>query len=61
MKIRVQNPFLVLACAGLLVMPAAVQAQLSHVDNGNGTATITGYSGGGAVIIPSTTKLPDEI
>src|SRR4051812_33504705 len=41
----------------LLVMPAALQAQLSYLITTNLTVTITGYTGpGGAVIIPSMTN-----
>ncbi len=41
----------------LLTLPAAVQAQFYYSNNGDGTATITGYSGpGGAVTIPDTTN-----
>jgi hypothetical protein len=37
----------------VLTLPAAVQAQFNYTDNGDGTATITGYTGpGGAVTIP---------
>jgi hypothetical protein len=36
------------------MLPAAVQAQFSYTDNGDGTATITGYTGpGGDVTIPT--------
>ena len=39
----------------LLTLPVAAQAQFNAIDNGDGTATITGYTGpGGAVIIPDT-------
>ena len=39
----------------LLTPPAVVQAQFNYTNNGDGTATITGYYGsGGAVTIPST-------
>ena len=39
----------------LLTLPAVVQAQFNYSDNGDGTATITGYTGpGGDVNIPST-------
>jgi hypothetical protein len=39
----------------LLMLPVVVQAQFNYTDNGDGTATITGYTGsGGAVDIPST-------
>ena len=38
----------------LLATPAQVQAQFDYTDNGDGTCTITGYSGpGGAVTIPT--------
>ena len=37
----------------LLMLPAVVQAQFSYTTN-NGTITITGYNGGGAITIPST-------
>src|SRR5437763_11329494 len=41
----------------LLVMPAALQAQLSYLITTNLTVTITRYTGpGGAVIIPSMTN-----
>src|SRR6267378_942089 len=37
----------------LLTLPAVVQAQFSYTDNGDGTITITGYTGpGGDVTIP---------
>jgi hypothetical protein len=40
-----------------LALPAVVEAQFTYANNGDGTATITGYTGsGGAVIIPSTTN-----
>ncbi len=39
----------------LLSLPPVVQAQFNYTDNGDGTATITGYTGGGGdVYIPST-------
>src|ERR1035441_5266476 len=39
----------------LLALPAVMQAQFNYMDNGDGTATITEYTGaGGAVIIPGT-------
>ena len=39
----------------LSALPAVVQAQFNYTNNGDGTATITGYYGsGGAVTIPST-------
>ena len=37
----------------LLILPAMVHAQFNYTDNGDGTCTITGYTGtGGAVTIP---------
>jgi hypothetical protein len=37
-----------------LALSAQVQAQFNYTDNGNGTCTITGYTGaGGAVVIPT--------
>lgn len=39
----------------LLAGPVALQAQFTYTNNGDGTATITGYSGpGGSLVIPST-------
>jgi hypothetical protein len=53
---RTMKPFLFI-CWCLLALPAAVQAQFTYTNNGDGTATITGYTGsGGAVTIPSTTN-----
>ena len=40
----------------LLTMPAVVQAQFNYTDNGDGTATITGYIGSGGDV-----TIPDEI
>lgn len=38
----------------MLALPAAVHAQFQYSDNGNGTCTITNYTGpGGSVIIPT--------
>jgi hypothetical protein len=37
-----------LLCAAML--PAAVQAQFSYMNNGDGTATITGYTGAGGAV-----------
>ena len=52
--IRSHCAALVLALS-LLTLPAVVQAQFNYSDNGDGTATITGYTGlGGDVTIPST-------
>jgi hypothetical protein len=47
-----------LLCAVILALPAAVQAQLSYTNNGDGTATITSCepSYDGAVTIPSSTN-----
>lgn len=39
----------------LLALPAALQAQLSYTTSG-GNATITGFTGSGAVVIPATTN-----
>src|SRR5450755_780947 len=39
----------------LLALPAALQAQFTFTTN-NSAITITGYAGGGAVVIPSTTN-----
>jgi len=52
----IQSSFAVLALAlQLLTLPAVVQAQFNYSDNGDGTITITRYTGpGGAVTIPST-------
>jgi len=44
-----------LVCTGLLAMPVAAQAQFNFTTN-NGAITITGYSGGGVVVIPGTTN-----
>jgi hypothetical protein len=53
---RTMKPFLFI-CWCLLALPAAVEAQFTYTNNGDGTATITRYTGsGGAVIIPSTTN-----
>ena len=39
----------------LLTLPVVVQAQFDYTSNGDGTITITGYTGpGGAVVIPDT-------
>ncbi len=41
----------------MLALPAAVHAQFQYSNNGNGTCTITGYTGsGGAVTIPTSTN-----
>src|ERR1035441_7867405 len=56
LKTQIHNLFCALIGTGLLAMPVVVQAQLSYADNGNGTATITGYNGGGAVVIPGMTN-----
>ena len=58
MQIPLKLPALLLL---VLALPVAMQAQLNYADNGNSTDAITGCSGGGVVIIPSTTKIPDEI
>ena len=43
------------ASVTMLALPAVVQAQFDQMDNGDGTCTITGYSGsGGAVAITNT-------
>ena len=52
MKTHFQNLFLALM---LLALPAKVGAQLTFTTN-SGAITITGYSGGGAVVIPDTTN-----
>ena len=39
----------------VLLLPAVVQAQFTFTTN-NGAITITGYTGSGAVVIPSTTN-----
>ncbi|HUA67633.1 MAG TPA: hypothetical protein VMA13_03720, partial [Candidatus Saccharimonadales bacterium] len=53
MKTKIQILFIAL----MLALPAAVHAQFSYTDNGNGTCIITGYTGsGGAVTIPATTN-----
>src|SRR5436190_1169262 len=50
MKTRIQK---LLVGAALVGAATLVQAQFSYSDNGNGTCTITGYTGpGGAVTIP---------
>ncbi len=45
--------FLIVVCA--LLLYTGVRAQLTFVTN-NGAITITGYTGSGAVVIPSTTN-----
>jgi hypothetical protein len=51
MKTRIQK---LLICAALLGATTLVQAQYNYTNNGNGTCTITGYTGpGGAVTIPN--------
>jgi hypothetical protein len=51
MKTRIQK---LLVGAALVVAATLAQAQFNYTDNGNGTCTITGYTGpGGAVTIPN--------
>ena len=51
MKTRIQKLLVGVALVGAATL---VQAQFSYTDNGNGTCTITGYTGpGGAVTIPN--------
>ena len=51
MKTRIQK---LLVGAALLGAATLVRAQFNYTDNGNGTCTITGYTGpGGAVTIPN--------
>lgn len=51
MKTRIQK---LLVGAALVGAATLVQAQFAYTDNGNGTCTITGYTGpGGAVSIPN--------
>ncbi|HTY89201.1 MAG TPA: leucine-rich repeat domain-containing protein [Candidatus Acidoferrum sp.] len=52
MKIQIQN---LLPALTMLLLPALGQAQFSYTNNGDGTATITGYSGSSSVVtIPGT-------
>src|SRR6516162_5194542 len=60
MKTRIQK---LLVCAALVGVATLVQAaQFTYTDNGNGTCTITHYTGfGGAVTIPDWINLLEVV
>jgi hypothetical protein len=49
-SLRTDNSVRLLLLLLLLTLPAAVPAQFNCTDNGNGTATITGYTGSGGAV-----------